>query len=56
MLIKNNDLDKYKYFGYKMTFNARGTFSLSDGSGIGKNVIEFGPQMSFSVHVDNRKK
>ena len=31
-------------------------FSLSDGSGFGKNVIIFGADMTLSAHVDNRKK
>ena len=38
-LIKNVDHDQYRYSGYGIGFNACGKFSLSDGSGIGKNVI-----------------
>ena len=33
----------------------KGTFSFPTG-GFGKNVIIFGADMSFSVHVDNKKK
>ena len=38
-LTKNADFDKYKYSGYGIGFDARGSFSLSDGSGFAKNVI-----------------
>ena len=37
-------------------FGACGSFSLSDDSGFGKNVIIFGGDMSSSVHIDNKKK
>ena len=56
MLTENSDLDKYEYFGYGIEYDVRGSFSLSDGSGFGKNVIKFGADMTYSVHVDNRKK
>ena len=55
MLTKNSDRDKYKYFGYGIGFDARGSFSSSDGSRFGENVISFSTGMSSSVHVDNRK-
>ena len=55
-LNKNADPDKYKYFGYGIGFDARRNFSLSDGNGIGKNVKKCGPDMSLSVHIDNKKK
>ena len=45
-LTKNVEFDKYKYFGYGIGFNARGSFSLSDGSRFGKNVIIFSADMS----------
>ena len=35
------DFDKHTCFGYGIGFNAYGSFSLSDGSGFGKNVITF---------------
>ena len=50
-LTKNANFDKYKY-----KFDSSGSFSLSDGSGFGKNVIRFGADLSSSVHVDNKKK
>ena len=55
-LTENNDFEKYKYSVDGIGFGARKTFSLSDCSGFGKNVIIFGADMSSSVHVDNRKK
>ena len=55
-LTKNSDPDKYSYFGYGKGFNARGSFSLSAGSGFGKNVTIFGSDMSLSLHIDNKKK
>ena len=55
-LTKNADSDKYKYSGYGIGFDASGSFSLSDGSGFGKNVIIFGADMSSAVHIDNNKK
>ena len=53
-LVKNADIDKYKYYGYGIGFDRCGTFSV--GSGFSKNVIIFGADMSSSVHVDNKKK
>ena len=54
-LTKNAYFDNYKYSGYGIRFNARGRFSLSDGSGFGKNVIILGADMKSSLNVDNRK-
>ena len=53
-LTKNNDVDKYKYFGCGIGFDRKGSFSV--GNGFGKNCINFGVDMSSSLHVDNRKK
>ena len=53
-LVKNADIDKYKYFGYSIGFDRCGTFSVANG--FGKNVINFGVDVSSSVHVDNKKK
>ena len=55
-LTKNVDFDKYKYSGCGIGFDVRGSFSLSNGSGFGKNVIKFIVDMSSSTHVDNRKE
>ena len=49
-LTKNNDFDKYGYFGYK-----KSSFSFPKG-GFGQNVIIFGVDMSSSAHIDNNKK
>ena len=54
-LHKNADIDKYLYFGYDIGFDRRGSFSFPDG-GYGQNVLIFGVDMSFSAHVDNKKK
>ena len=53
--VKNEDIDKYEYFGCGVGFGMRGTFSFPTG-GFGKNVIIFGVDMSSSVHVNNKKK
>ena len=53
-LTKNNDIVKYKYSGYGIGFDRKGTFSL--GNGFGKNCIIFAVDTSSSVHIDNNKK
>ena len=53
-LTKNEYPDKYSYSGDDIWFNTRGTFSLSDGSGFGKNVITFGVDNSSSAHDGHR--
>ena len=56
-LNKDDDLDKYSYFGYGIGFlDTCRTSSLPDGSGLGKNVIKFSADMSLSVHIQNKKK
>ena len=42
ILTKNADIDKYGYSG--------------SGGGFGQNVLTFGVAMSFSSHIDNKKK
>ena len=54
-LSKNADIDKYKYSGYGTGFDRKSSFSYPGGR-FGQNVLIFGADMSFSVHVDNRKK
>ena len=54
-LTKNADIDKYRYSSYGIRFYRKGSFSFP-GDGFGQNVIIFGVDMSFSVHVDNKKK
>ena len=52
-LTKNADVDKYKYSGYGIGFNSRGSFSHPSG-GDGKNVIIFGADLGNSVHANNK--
>ena len=54
-LTKNVDIDKYGCSGYGIGFDRKGSFSFS-GGGYGKNVLIFGVDMSFSTHIDNKKK
>ena len=53
-LTKNADIDKYKYSGYGIGFDRHGSFSFP-GTGLGRNVIMFGVDMS-STKIDNIKK
>lgn len=55
-LTKNTHKNKYKYSRYGIGFDNHRTFSLSNGSRSGKNVIIFGTDMNPSVHVDNKNK
>ena len=54
-LTKNADIDKYGYSDYGIEFDRRGSFSFPSG-GFGQNVLIFGVDMSFSAHIDNKKK
>ena len=54
-LTKNADIDKYGYSGYGIEFDRHGSFSFL-GTGLGKNIIIFGVDMSSSTKIDNRKK
>ena len=54
-LTKNADLDKYGYSGYGIGFDRRSSFSFPNGR-FGQNVLIFGLHMSFSAHIDNKKK
>ena len=53
-LVKNADIDKYKYSGYGIGLDMKGTFSVSNG--FGRNIIIFGDNISSSVHIDSKKK
>ena len=55
MLTRNADIDKYSYSGYGIGFDRRSSFSFP-GGGFGQNVLIFGVDMSFSSHIDNKKK
>ena len=52
-LTKNADI-KYKYSGYGIGFDRRSSFSFPSG-GFGQNVLSFGADMSFSIHIDKKK-
>ena len=54
-LTKNDDINKYKYSGYGIGFDSRGTFSHPSG-GFGKNVIIFGVDVSSSVYANNKTR
>ena len=54
-LTKNAYVDKYVYSGYGIGFDRRGSFSFP-GGGFDQNVLIFGVDMSFSGHIDNKKK
>ena len=54
-LTKNADIDKYKYSGYSIWFDMKGTLGFS-AIGFGRNVIIFGADTSSSAHIDNKKK
>ena len=54
-LTKNADIDKYRYSGYGIGFDRRGSFSFP-GCGFGQNVIIFAADMNSSIHIDNKGK
>ena len=54
-LTKNADIEKYKYSGYGIGFDRGSSFSFT-GGGFGQNVLIFGPDMSTSIHFDNKGK
>ena len=54
-LLKNADIDKYKYSGYGNGFDMKGTFSFPTDR-FDKNIKTFGEDMSSSVHVENKEK
>ena len=54
-LTKNVNFDRYGYSGYGIGFDRKRSFSFS-GGGCGQNVLVFGVDMSFSAHIDNKKR
>ena len=54
-MTKNADIDRCKYPRYGIGFDRHGSFSFP-GTGLGRNVIPFGVDMSSSTKIDNRKK
>ena len=53
-LIKHVDVYQYKYSGYGMAFDRKGSSSIGDE--VGGNVTIFGVDISSSSHIDNKKK
>ena len=49
------DIDKYEYSGYGTGFDRRSSFSFPSG-GFGQNILISRVDMSFSAHIDNKKK
>ena len=54
-LTKTADIDKYKYFGYSIGFDSRGSFTHPSG-GYGNNVIIFGAHLSSFTHANNKTR
>ena len=54
-LTKTAEIEKYKYSGYGIGFDRRSSFSFPS-RGFGQNVLIFGTDMSFSIHIDNKEK
>ena len=53
-LTKHVDVDLYKYLGYGIGFDRKGSYSI--GNEIGRNVTIFGVDMSLSPHIYSKKK
>ena len=53
---KNADIDKYRYFGYGIGFDGRGSYSHPSG-GNGRDVIIFGVDMTslFALIIREKK-
>ena len=54
-LTKNADIEKYGYSSFGIGFDRRSSFSFPS-DGFGQNVLILGVDMSFSAHIDNKKK
>ena len=55
MSLKLSHTRKYGYSRYGIGFDRRGSFSFP-GGGYGQNVLIFGVDMSFTAHIDNKKR
>ena len=53
-LTKHVDINQYKYSGYVIGFDRKGSYSI--GNEVGRNVIIFGVDMSSSPDTDNKKE
>ena len=54
-MTKNVNIERYGYSGYGIGFDRKGRFSFSGGEYC-QNVLIFGVNISFSAHIDNKKK
>ena len=54
-LTKKADIDKYGYSGYGIGFDRRGSSSFP-GCGFGQSLLIFGVDISFSAHIDTKKR
>ena len=54
-MTKNADFVKYGYSGYGIGFDRVLSFPFPGGT-FGQNVLIFGVDMSFSTHIDKKKK
>ena len=54
-LTQNAHIDKYGYCGYGIGFDRMSSFTFP-GGGFGQNVLIIGADISFSTHIDNKKK
>ena len=54
-MTKNADIDNDGYCGYEIRFDRRSSFSFA-GGGFGQNLLIFGVDMSFSAHIDTKKR
>ena len=52
-ITSNADISKYKYSGYGIDFDSKGSFLHTDGR-YGVNVIIFAADLSSSTHINNR--
>ena len=53
-LKKHVDVDLYKYSGYGIRFDRKGSYSIGDD--VGRNTIIFGADISSSSQIDNKKQ
>ena len=54
-LTKNADIGKYKYSGYGIGFDSKGSF-LHQSGGYGRNAIIFGADIISSTHANNKAR
>ena len=52
-ITKNADTSKYKYKGYGICFDERGSFSIGNINN-GRNVLIFGVDESYVIHSNNK--